>query len=647
LETAFKQQILKGYFMRKTIAILLFCLSLTLAACDGPQAVSSPPVGETATVPVPASDVPPTPVSYALSSCTDYERIKVGDYILNNNVWNKGDRTDYTQCIFAQSDTPPAAMGWRWDWPGDAREIQTYPEVMFGDSPWDAESPTGGLPLPVSGGDLLVTYDASIEATGKWNVAFEMWLTSDPAPAEQNITDEVMIWVARSDLMPGPLVYDIVAFDDITYTVHIAPGHGDASGGSSATWDYIAFVTRKPLLSGILNMGHFLDYLVEKQVIEQDRYVASLELGTEIESGKGEFNLSTYKITSPAAESVASENAASESAAIESGFVTPEDQDAESGRITNIPGLPPTYYEATYGKLTYGLYVPENYDPSKSYPLIMHLHGYSYLNSDNLWWYAPDIQARNPCFVFTPKTPPSWGDWSGWGDTLSEPMQVTMEVLDQLIAEYSIDECRLYVYGISMGGEGTFDLLDKYPDKFAAAMSVCGGGLVDWAENIAKTPLWMFHGSQDEVVPPRLTEDVYHTLVAMGATRMRYTNYPGMGHAIWDLAASEPAWTEWMFAHSKCDTTCPPPTGKLTLELTRPDADTLRLTWNDIRNRDEKANQIWYYKVFRADELIGTTEFDQTTFDILPEQVGGTYAVQAVNCCFGESGISNMVSDDD
>jgi hypothetical protein len=145
----------------------------------------------------------------------------------------------------------------------------------------------GGLPLPIGTRDVLVTYTATISATGKWNVAFEMWLTRDPAPAEQNITDEVMIWVARNDLMPGPLVYDKVTFDGVAYTVHVAPGHGDASGGSAATWKYIAFVTREPQLSGTLNMSHFLDYLVEKQVIEPDRYIASLELGTEIESGKG------------------------------------------------------------------------------------------------------------------------------------------------------------------------------------------------------------------------------------------------------------------------------------------------------------------------------------------------------------------------
>lgn len=608
--------------MRNNVVIFALCLCLTLVACGAPLAT---PLPETAVVQEPA------PPSYALSACADYERIGVGEYRLYNNVWNKGDRTDYTQCVFAQSDTPPTTMGWRWDWPGSGRTIQAYPEVMVGDSPWDAEPPTLGFPLPVSVRDLLVTYTASITVTGIWNVAHEMWLTSDPAPAEANITDEVMIWVDAGGLVPGPPLYDTVTFDGVTYKVTIAPGHGDASGNSAATWNYIAFMTEEPLLSATLNMSHFLDYLVEKQVIEPDRYIASLELGTEIASGKGEFILSTYEVTASAAETAA----------------TPEAQATADDRITNIPGLPASYYEASYGKLNYGFYVPENYDPAQSYPLIIHLHGYSYLNSDNLWWYASDFQARTPSFVFTPKTPPEWGDWSGWGDGLSEPMQATMEVLDQLLAEYSIDECRLYVYGISMGGEGTFDLLDKYPGKFAAAMSVCGGGRAAWAGNIAQTPLWMFHGGLDNVNPPSLTEDVYHALLDIGATRMRYTNYPDQGHEIWNTAASEPAWTEWMFDHSRCDATCPTPTGSLALELSRPDTGTLRLTWNDIRNPDEKADRIWYYQIFDGEDLLGTTEFDRTTFDVSADKVYGALTVRAINYCFGASERSNTVSSRD
>lgn len=215
--------------------------------------------------------------------------------------------------------------------------------------------------------------------------------------------------------------------------------------------------------------------------------------------------------------------------------------------------MPDTYSEYSYGKLDYGFYTPVDTKDGEKYPLIMFLHGMGQNKEVYfLEWYEDEVQEKNPCFVFTPKTPISWADWSGWGSRLSEPMGVAIHVLDSLIEKYPIDTCRIYVYGTSMGGEGTFDLLDKYPNKFAAAMSVCGGGKPEWAENISRTPLWMFHGSADEVNPVTLTRDVYDEMVKIGATKMIYTEYEGWGHNIWIKAPQEAEWLTWMFKHRKC-----------------------------------------------------------------------------------------------
>jgi predicted esterase len=216
--------------------------------------------------------------------------------------------------------------------------------------------------------------------------------------------------------------------------------------------------------------------------------------------------------------------------------------------------MPETYSESKSGKLEYGFYVPENYDNTKSYPLVMFLHGWSANQTVYLDLYKKNIQSSHPCFVFTPRTPTTWADWSGWNDNqLSEPMLAAIHVLDSLKEKYSIDTNRLYVYGISMGGEGVFDLLHKLPNKFAAAISICGGGQASWAENIAKTPLWMFHGSADKINTPDMTERVYNRLVEIGAKKMKYTNYPGLGHEIWDAALNEPDFYDWMFRYSRND----------------------------------------------------------------------------------------------
>lgn len=304
--------------------------------------------------------------------------------------------------------------------------------------------------------------------------------------------------------------------------------------------------------------------------------------------------------------------------------------------------LPKTYFEATSGKLSYGLYVPENYDSTKSYPLVMHLHGWSWTHSDYLVWYSPNLQIKTPCFVYTPKTPTTWGDWSGWNDhSLSEPMISAIHVLDSLTKKYSVDTNRLYVYGISMGGEGTFDLLHKLPGKFAAAMSVCGGGQSWWAGEIAKTPFWMFHGSDDNINPPEITERVYNELVRIGAKNMRYTNYSGYGHEIWDKAANEPAWTEWMFAFDKSQAEYASPKGKINLSGTFDGQ--LHLQWNDIRNETNNADKIWYYTIFDSQGFLATVEFDVLNYIFTPQSSIDTFKVQAVNYNFKKSEFSNYL----
>lgn len=303
---------------------------------------------------------------------------------------------------------------------------------------------------------------------------------------------------------------------------------------------------------------------------------------------------------------------------------------------------PTTYSETKYGKLIYGLFVPENYDKLKQYPVVVYLHGFGNNEYVYLNWYREDIQAKNPCFVFTPRTPTNWGDWSGWNDrNLSEPMVAAMHVLDSLTSVYSIDKNRLYVYGISMGGEGVFDLLHKLPGKFAAAMSVCGGGQASWAEKISKTPFWMFHGSADDVNPPDLTERVYNEMVKIGAKKIRYTNYRGFGHDIWDKAAAEPSWFDWMFSHSKTDINFSKP--NKTIILTGTLTNQIELHWNDIRNASDKANKIWYYQIFNRDSIFATVEFDKTQITIDPSIAKGPFHIVAVNNYFEKSEPSNAV----
>lgn len=330
---------------------------------------------------------------------------------------------------------------------------------------------------------------------------------------------------------------------------------------------------------------------------------------------------------------------------------SPEDISVNTGIVLSkaYSFLPETYTDGTYKRVNYGFYVPESHDPNKKYPLVMYLHGFGSIQPVYLKFYDSEIQAANPCFVYTPRTDAyenagQWYDtWSNWWSTLTEQMTSTLEQLDILIQKYpSIDTNRIYVYGISMGGEGVFDLLDKCPTRFAAAISICGGGRDWWAPNISKTPFWMFHGGADNINPPNLTEDVYDELVSIGAKKMRYKNYPGMGHEIWNTAQSEPSFYDWMFAFSKADTNYLKPTKKPELSGTINGSNAV-LSWDNIRVANDKANKIWYYNIYNNDGIIGTTEFDKTNFTFAASSQPDTIWVEAVNYNFQKSASSNKL----
>lgn len=316
-------------------------------------------------------------------------------------------------------------------------------------------------------------------------------------------------------------------------------------------------------------------------------------------------------------------------------------------RPCTAQGMPKTYSEHRSGKLEYGLFVPANYDSTQQYPLVMYLHGWSSNYTVYLNFYNSSFQTNYPCFVFTPKTPTDWGDWSSWSwegttfSSLSAPTKAAMQVLDSLCGTYAIDTNRLYVYGISMGGEGVFDLLHKLPGKFAAGISICGGGFAHWAKAIAETPLWMFHGSADDVNPPEITERVYNSLLQMGATNMRYTNYPGYGHEIWDKAQSEPSFYDWMFAFDKSATSYTPPSG--TLSLSAEQGDKLTLKWNNIRDEASLPNKIWYYEIYNTQGLMRTLEYNKNQYSFTPANETDTFKIRAINYWFQPTAFSNEV----
>lgn len=236
------------------------------------------------------------------------------------------------------------------------------------------------------------------------------------------------------------------------------------------------------------------------------------------------------------------------------------------------------YTDAEGNKLPYRLFVPPDYDSGKTYPLILFLHGAGERGTNNtaqlvhpevLRFISPEARQKQPCILVAPQCPaPSpaadqprgdtrWTDVD-WSTTASieltpepaKPMRLVAELLDQLEEEWSIDPDRCYVTGLSMGGYGTYDLLLRQPDRFAAAIPICGGGDESRAAKIAHIPIWIFHGDKDGAVPVTRSRNMVAALKAAGGSP-RYTEYPGVGHNSWSRAYREPELVAWLFSQRR------------------------------------------------------------------------------------------------
>jgi predicted peptidase len=125
-----------------------------------------------------------------------------------------------------------------------------------------------------------------------------------------------------------------------------------------------------------------------------------------------------------------------------------------------------------------------------------------------------------------------------------------MELIDQLQGKYPVDASRLYITGLSMGGFGTWDALQRWPDRFAAAVTICGGGDTRMAAKIAHVPIWVFHGARDPVVKPDRSRKMVQAIKDAGG-KPKYTEYPQAGHDSWTATYKDPEVLKWLFAQRK------------------------------------------------------------------------------------------------
>jgi len=223
--------------------------------------------------------------------------------------------------------------------------------------------------------------------------------------------------------------------------------------------------------------------------------------------------------------------------------------------------------------LHYRMLLPENFSEDKSYPVVLFLHGAGERGNDNerqlthgseLFLNAENRKAF-PAIVIFPQCPKNDYWASAEIDRTMKPIGITfplenqpttsmklvMELMDEFSEKAFVNTRQIYVGGLSMGGMGTFEILYRQPNRYAAAITICGGGNPETAKFYANsTALWSFHGAKDDVVNPQLSLNMISAYLQAGGTP-NFTLYADDNHNSWDSAFAEPELLTWLFSKSK------------------------------------------------------------------------------------------------
>ena len=236
---------------------------------------------------------------------------------------------------------------------------------------------------------------------------------------------------------------------------------------------------------------------------------------------------------------------------------------AQAKKRPDLSGLAETYEKRSFEvedgrKLPYRLLKPPSLEKGKKYPVLVCLHGSGGRGTDNRKNLSgtrasqvivnPEMVKKFPCFAFVPQCPPK-GAWRSGKEGRQDYVPVALLALDALLKEFeeAIDQRRIYVTGQSMGGVGTYNMLSSRPGFFADGTPVCGGWKLEDVPKLARTPIWIFHGSNDKVVPTKYSRDLNVALKQARAV-VKYTEYPGVGHNSWMKAYADPELWDWMFS---------------------------------------------------------------------------------------------------
>ena len=195
--------------------------------------------------------------------------------------------------------------------------------------------------------------------------------------------------------------------------------------------------------------------------------------------------------------------------------------------------------------LNYLLALPKDYEKKEKWPLLMFLHG-SGERGDNLELLKkhgpPRLIEEGKEFPFIVVSPqcPSGIRWK---------TNALVALIDEVIKNYNVDENRIYITGLSMGGYGTWKLANEIPERLAAVVPICGWGDSWTICEIGDLPVWAFHGGKDNVVLPQKSQELVDALKKCNGN-VKFTLYPEANHDSWTETYNNPEVYKWLLEQS-------------------------------------------------------------------------------------------------
>jgi poly(3-hydroxybutyrate) depolymerase len=221
-------------------------------------------------------------------------------------------------------------------------------------------------------------------------------------------------------------------------------------------------------------------------------------------------------------------------------------------RAASIDDFIPLTYENGTDSIPYRLFIPTNYSAATNYPLVLFLHGSGERGTNNDTQFNENgalvfitNQTQYPSFMVAPECSPD----DRW--TNSNIRELLFDLVGSLQQEFSIDADRIYITGLSMGGEGTWDQIVNYPGFYAAAVSMSAGYMgTAPITNLANIPIWDFHAANDDVNSVDYSRGGVAAARQLG-DRVVYTEYADGFHNIWDTAYATPILMDWIYSQRR------------------------------------------------------------------------------------------------